>query len=167
MNKSLPTFLTFLLLIPLSGAAGLAQSESEPVNGGVFAGAGGAFDFDRESSDLFLHTGGVLEIPLQPKLSVTGNLGFVANVSDNDAFDNRSLMAELGGRYFLSGRRLRPFVNTGYSFADGEVASHHALFIGAGVRHWYGPNIGWQIEARDRISGDLNLFEVTLSVLLR
>lgn len=167
MNSSPLTPRLFVFLLLICGTGLMAQDREEPLNGGVFAGAGGAFDFDRDSSDLFLHIGGVLEFPVRPRVSLTGNVGFVANVSDNDAFDNRSLMADGGVRYFLGGRRLRPFVNAGYSFADGEIASHHALFVGAGVRSWYGRTIGWQLEARDRIYGDLNLLEVTLSVLLR
>jgi hypothetical protein len=156
------------LLSPLLFSITTLPAQQTPVTGGVLVGAGGAFDFDRDSSDLFLHMGGSIDAALRERLALTANLGFVANVSDNDAFDDRSLLAEGGFRYLLERRgSWQPFLDGGYGFANGETDSHHFGFAGAGVRNWYGPNIGWQLEARSRLNGGATHLEVRLSVLLR
>ncbi len=156
------------LLFPLLISFGSLAAQPTQVTGGVLMGGGGAFDFDRDSSDLFLHLGGSIDAALRERLALTGNVGFVANVSDNDAFDDRSLLAEAGVRYLWEPRgNWQTFLNGGYGFADGEAASHHFGFVGAGVRDWYGPNIGWQLEARSRLKGNGAQLEVRLSILLR
>ncbi len=144
-----------------------SQTEAN-VAGGPFVGGGGIFNLDRNTSDLSLEMGGTLDLRLRKQLHLTGSLGFLANVSDNDAFDDRSLFATSGLLFSLSpASAYRPFFTTGYAYADGERACHDFFYAGGGIRHWYGENIGWQLEVRDYINGDLNFVQGRLSLLLR
>lgn len=166
MRRSCLRFAVLLALLTVP--ARLWAQDPPRYAAGILVGGGGAIDFDRDSSDLFLHMGGSVDVPLRERLGLTANLGFVANVSDNDAFDDRSVLAEGGFRYLFEPRpSFQPFVNAGYAFANGETDSHHYLFTGLGIRNWYGGNIGWQLEARNRLNGDSTHLELRLSVLLR
>ena len=150
---------------------GFSQSTSQAeatLAGGLFVGGGDIFNLDRNTSDLSLETGGTLDLRLREQLHLTGSVGFLANVSDNDACDDRSLFATSGLLFQTApDRSYRPFVTAGYAFADGERACHDFFYAGGGVRHWYGENIGWQLEIRDYVNGDLNFIQGRLSLLLR
>jgi hypothetical protein len=148
-------------------AQNTSQTEAT-VSGGPFVGGGGIFNLDRNTSDLSLEMGGTLDLRLREQLHLTGSLGFLANVSDNDAFDDRSLLATSGLLFRTSSlHAYRPFLTAGYAYANGERACHNFFYAGGGVRHWYGENIGWQLEIRDYVNGDLNFIQGRLSLLLR
>lgn len=155
----------------LSVSTAFPQSGSQPETifaGGPFIGGGGVINLDRDTSDLTLEMGGTLDLHLRQQLHLTGSVGFLANVSDNDAFDDRSAMLTSGLLWGAKPTRsFAPFFTSGYAYADGERACHHFFFAGTGVRHWYGEKIGWQLEIRDYINGDLNFIQGRLSVLLR
>ncbi len=166
--RHLPAATLVLLFTICSGfSQGTTSSEAE-VAGGPFIGGGGILNLDRDTSDLSLEMGGALDLHLRRQLHLSGSLGFLANVSDNDAFDDRSVLATAGLLLgAASDRSYAPFLATGYAYADGERACHHFFYAGGGVRHWYGEKIGWQLEVRDYINGDLNFIQGRLSILLR
>ncbi len=160
------TVVLLLTVIPAFSQGG-AQPEAD-LSGGPFIGGGGIFNLDRNTSDLALEMGGALDLRLREQLRLTGSIGFLANVSDNDAFDDRSILTTAGMLYgAASSRPFTPFFSTGYAYAHGETASHHLFYAGAGIRHWYGETSGWQVEFRDYLNGDLNFIQVRLAVLLR
>lgn len=144
------------------------SGSEEALSGGPFIGGGALFNLDRDTSDLMLEMGGAVDFRVRDRLRWTGSAGFLANVSDNDAFDDRSVFLTSGLSFGPSSdRRFRPFVSTGLAYADGERACHGFIYGGGGIRHWYGESIGWQVEVRDYINGDLNFVQARLSILLR
>jgi hypothetical protein len=159
--------LVVFLGFPMSHSLG-AGGDEPTVTGGVFLGGSGIFNLDRDTSDPALELGGFADLRVGEGWALTGSAGFLTNVGTKDAFDNRSGQFSTGlRRYFARQGRLLPFANAGYAYVNGEDDTHHFAFVGAGVRHWYGETIGWQLEVRDYVKGGVNHLQVRLSVLLR
>ena len=169
--RILPALVTLLLALTVLPNTLLAQSDDSTkrgVTGEVFLSGGGASNFEASTSDLFLHFGAGVGLPLQQKLDLIAGIGFVANVGDNDAFTDRSALFTPGLRYFFKHQnRQEIYVNGGYALSKGEGNTHHLGYFGAGLTHWYGDLIGLRFEVRDYLNGDLNLLEGRLSVVLR
>ena len=145
-----------------------AQRTFEPeIAGGPFLGGGSFFNLGRNTSDLALEMGGMADFRIRDQLGVAVSAGFMANVSDNSAFADRSGLYTGGVRYSLSSDKIAPFVTGGYALSAGEGTTHHFGFAGGGVRYWYGEKIGVQFELRDYITSDINFLQGRISVLLR
>jgi hypothetical protein len=158
-----------MLFLGSLAAHSFAAERDEPTfTGSVFVGGSGIFNLDLKTSDPALEMGGSADLLLGANWAATGSIGFLTNVGTKDAFDNRSGQFSGGlRRYFPRDGRLLPFANAGYAYVNGEDENHHFGFVGAGVRHWYGETIGWQLEVRDYFKGGINHLQVRLSVLLR
>jgi len=159
--------LAVLVLTAVTAFAQSASSQDSKVTGGPFAGGLGMFNFDHSTSDLGLSMGGAVQIGMTETTAFSTSAAFLANVDDNDAFDDRSAMFTAGLEYRLKNRQMDPFLAGGYALAHGEIATHHFGYFGGGVRKWYAERVGWQLEARDYLSGDTNMIEIRFGILLR
>ena len=164
-------FLCFLYFV---GLPVFGQGDEEPrLFGGPVLGTGGAFDTSYAhgsgtTQDAFLSMGGLVGFRIYPGFYWQVEASFVANVSDNDAFNDRSLLASTGGAWsWKPTARLQPWVEGGFAFAEGSPASRRFAYGGFAVRRWYGEGIGWQLGVREHLSDDLHLVQLRLSVLLR
>lgn len=176
------------LLVPilmwLAAPPALSQAP-ERFYGGPIVGAGGFFRSARPvppadpasgrnqlgipaTRDAFLTMGGIFGFHLSDRTTWELGASFAANVSDNDAFNDRSLVASTGlGWAVRPGARYAPRLEGGFAFAEGESATRRFGYVGFGIRRWYGERSGWQIGVREHFSDGLHILELRLGFLLR
>jgi len=168
MLKRLVLLLFLITFFAPFAAAQRSQGDFDPaVSGGPFLGGGAFFNTSRNTSDLALEMGGMADFRLRERLGLALSAGFMANVSDNDAYSDRTGLYTAGLRYSFSSEKLSPFVSGGYALGSGEGHTHHFGFAGTGVRYWYGERIGVQFEVRDYLTSDINFLQGRITVLLR
>lgn len=166
-KKSLLLVFAFLCL-SMGLYAQSGQTGERKMTGGVFLGAGGISNFDAGTGDLALDFGAEAGVGVSEKLDLAVGIGFLANVGNNDAFKDRSLLLTPGLRYsFGKGDGLVPYVSGGYALSQGEGMTDHFGFVGLGATNWYSELVGLRFEARDYISTFANFFEVRISIVLR
>lgn len=166
-KKSL--LLVFAFLCLSSGLVAQSSPTGEKkITGGVFLGGGGISNFDAGTGDLALDFGAEAGVGITEKLDLAVGVGFLANVGNNDAFKDRSLLLTPGFRYsFGQGDGLVPYVSGGYALSQGEGMTDHFGFVGFGATNWYSDLVGLRFEARDYINTSANFFEARISIVLR
>ncbi|GAB4244408.1 MAG: hypothetical protein Kow00109_20340 [Acidobacteriota bacterium] len=152
---------------PILGAGGVFRSAGQvrPADPGA---EGGIHIAVPAARDAFLTMGGMLGGRLTDRLAWELEASFAANVSDNDAFNDRSLLASTGLSWSAHPRaRYGPRLEGGFAFADGEAESRRFGYAGVGFRRWYGERIGWHFGIREHFSDGLHILQLRLAFLLR